>query len=79
MSEFRDFEIGYLSESFRFNSEIARMANIVLERNNSELRLIGSGKHTEITTKAILCRTNATVLDTFSIWYLIMRLLVRLT
>jgi superfamily I DNA/RNA helicase len=65
MNNFKEFEIGYLSESFRFNSEIARMANIILDRNNSPLRLIGSGTKTEINTKAILCRTNACVLDTF--------------
>lgn len=65
MNQFNDFSVGYLSTSFRFNNEIARMANIVLERNNSPLRLTGSSTKTEIDTKAILCRTNATVLDTF--------------
>ena len=65
MNQFPDFSIGYLSTSFRFNQEIARMANIVLERNNSPLRLTGNSTRTAIETRAILCRTNATVLDTF--------------
>lgn len=65
MNQFNDFSVGYLSTSFRFNQEIARMANIVLERNNSPLRLTGNSTRTEIETSAILCRTNATVLDTF--------------
>jgi superfamily I DNA/RNA helicase len=65
MNQFNDFSIGYLSTSFRFNNEIARMANIVLERNNSQLRLTGNSTRTDIVTKAILCRTNATVLEIF--------------
>lgn len=65
MNQFNDFNVGHLSTSFRFNNEIARMANIVLERNNSQLRLTGNSTRTDITTRAILCRTNATVLNTF--------------
>lgn len=63
MDNFPTFTPAYLSTSFRFNSEIARMANIVLKMNNSPFLLTGSGTKTTIDTKAILCRTNAAVIQ----------------
>lgn len=57
------FVLAFLSTSFRFNEEIARMANIVLKMNNSPFLLTGSGTKTTIDTKAILCRTNAAVIQ----------------
>lgn len=63
MNCFKDFSVGYLTESFRFNSDIARKANIILERAGSDMELVGSGKQTSIVTKAHLCRTNASVVE----------------
>lgn len=63
MDNFPTFTPAFLSTSFRFNSEIARMANIVLKMNNSPFMLTGSGTKTTIDTKAILCRTNAAVIQ----------------
>lgn len=63
MDNFPTFTPAYLSTSFRFNSEIARMANIVLKMNNSPFLLTGSGSKKSIETKAILCRTNAAVIQ----------------
>lgn len=63
MDNFPTFTPAYLSTSFRFNEEIARMANIVLKMNDAAFALTGSGTKTEIETKAILCRTNATVIQ----------------
>lgn len=63
MDNFPTFIPAYLSTSFRFNEEIARMANIVLKMNNATFTLIGSGTKKAIETKALLCRTNATVIQ----------------
>ena len=63
MDNFPTFTPAYLSTSFRFNSEIARMANIVLKMNNSPFLLTGSGTKKTVETKAILCRTNAAVIQ----------------
>lgn len=57
------FTTGYLSQSFRFNQAIADKANYVLGKAGSKLRLRGSGKKDTITSRAILCRTNATVVE----------------
>jgi hypothetical protein len=57
------FAVGYLSESFRFNQGIADIANFVLGKADSKLRLIGSGKKSTIDSKAVLCRTNAKVVE----------------
>jgi len=63
MDNFPTFTPAFLSTSFRFNSEIARMANIVLKMNDSPFLLTGSGTKQTIETKAILCRTNAAVIQ----------------
>lgn len=60
---YSDFTTGYLTESFRFNQGIADKANIVLEALQADLRIIGSGTKTEIDSRAILCRTNASVVE----------------
>jgi superfamily I DNA/RNA helicase len=63
MNKFNNFSIGYLTESFRFNSSIAAKANRVLELSGSSMRLTGSSTKTAIVTYAHLCRTNASVLE----------------
>ncbi len=64
MDNFPDFTVGYLTESFRFGPAIAGMANVVLKLNKADFTLTGSGKPTVIKSKAILCRTNARVVET---------------
>lgn len=64
LSYYDDFTTGFLSESFRFNQGIANKANYVLGKAGSKLKLIGSGSKTECNTKAVLCRTNASVVET---------------
>ena len=66
MDDFEDYKLGYLTESFRFNSEIAHYANTVLSKAGSSMQLIGSSKKNTIETKAHLCRTNAAVLSKIS-------------
>ena len=61
MNNFNDFAKGYLTESFRFNSTIADMANLVLYKAGSDMIIKGSSTKTEITSYAHLCRTNASV------------------
>jgi len=63
MNKFKEFDLGYLTESFRFNSSIADKANKVLELSCSGMRLKGSSTKTEITSYAHLCRTNSSVLE----------------
>jgi len=60
---YSDFTTGYLTESFRFNQGIADKANVVLEALQADLRIVGSGSKTEIDSRAILCRTNASVVE----------------
>jgi len=62
MSLFPHFAQGSLTTSFRFPQPIADKANFVLEKANAELRIIGAGNTSEIKTKAVLCRTNASLL-----------------
>jgi superfamily I DNA/RNA helicase len=64
MNNFKDFSVGYLTESFRFNSSIATLANKILESSGSDMRLIGSSTKEELSSRAILCRTNAAVIET---------------
>ncbi len=61
MNNFNDFAIGYLTESFRFNSTIADMANLVLHKAGSDMVVKGSSTKKDITSYAHLCRTNASV------------------
>ncbi len=63
MNHFKEFKLGYLSESFRFNQHIADLANIVLKQNKASFQLIGSGKDTEVVTQAVLTRKNETIVD----------------
>ena len=63
MNKFKEFDLGYLTESFRFNSSIADKANKVLELSCSGMRLKGSSTKTEITSYVHLCRTNSSVLE----------------
>jgi predicted GIY-YIG superfamily endonuclease len=58
---YRSFSTGFLTESFRFNQGIADKANVVLKALGSEMKIVGSGKKTVCDSKAILCRTNASV------------------
>lgn len=58
------FATGYLSESFRFNQAIADKANYVLSKAGSKLALKGSGAKATIDSTAVLCRTNAAVVET---------------
>lgn len=57
------FSTGYLTESFRFNSDIADKANKILRLSGSSMQVKGSSIKTDITTYAHLCRTNASVLE----------------
>jgi hypothetical protein len=61
MKCFNDFEVGYLTESFRFNSTIAGMANLVLHKAGSDMVVKGSSTKTSVESYAHLCRTNASV------------------
>jgi len=61
MKSFTDFSVGYLTESFRFNSTIADMANLVLHKAGSDMQVKGSSTKQDITSYAHLCRTNASV------------------
>lgn len=63
MEYYDSFTTGFLSESFRFNQAIADKANFVLRKAGSKLSLRGSGTKDIITSRAILCRTNATVVE----------------
>lgn len=62
MEHYPHFKHGTLSTSFRFNSEIARMANVVLAGAGSSMKLTGAGTHTSKVTQAHLCRTNVSVI-----------------
>lgn len=62
MEHYPQFIRGTLSTSFRFNQQIAGMANVVLNQAHSSMKLIGAGTHTAINTKAHLCRTNVSVI-----------------
>jgi hypothetical protein len=59
--DFDSYAVGYLTESFRFGHGIAKVANAVLARAGSAMRIKGLGTRTEIDSRAILCRTNASV------------------
>jgi superfamily I DNA/RNA helicase len=63
LAYYDSFAVGYLSESFRFNQGIADIANFVLGKADSKLRLIGSGTKSTIDSRAVLCRTNARVVE----------------
>jgi len=63
MNHFKDYAVGYLTESFRFNTGIADMANLILRRVGSDMVVKGSSTKTEITSHAHLCRTNASVVN----------------
>lgn len=64
MTSYNHFEKEQLSVSFRFNDTIASMANVVLGKAGSDMQLEGNSTRTEINTRAILCRTNSTVIAT---------------
>ena len=60
----------YLSKSFRFGNEIADEANFLLQNLGATSKLYGNDKKayvdkTNSTPKAILCRTNSNVLQTY--------------
>lgn len=63
MKSFNDFKVGYLTESFRFNSTIADMANLVLAKAGSNMVVKGSSTKKDIESYAYLCRTNAAVVE----------------
>ena len=63
MDNFQNCYVGKLTESFRFNSNIARQANNILKLGGSTMVLKGSSTKNTIETRAILCRTNAGVLE----------------
>lgn len=55
----------YLTRSFRFGQEIADVANVILSKLDTVMRLQGTPKRTSSVTdlddaRAVLCRTNAT-------------------
>lgn len=58
------YEKKFLSNSFRFNRTIAKLANKVLEKKDSEFLLTGVSEKTSSKTITHLCRTNAKVLET---------------
>jgi superfamily I DNA/RNA helicase len=62
-----DFPCFQLSQSFRFNQDIANLASKILDRKELlgkaiSLKIIGSGNNTNKTSKAILARGNLTLL-----------------
>ena len=63
MDNFNRCYLGSLTQSFRFNSKIATIANTVLNKGGSDMVLIGSSTKETIETQAILCRTNVGVLE----------------
>jgi F-box protein 18 (helicase) len=63
MNQFNEYKVAYLTESFRFPQEIADLANIVLKKAGSKMKIRGSGNFTETNCKAYLCRTNSEVLS----------------
>ena len=63
MADYPHFSKGTLTTSFRFNQQIADMANVVLHIAGSGMQLTGAGKQTTINTKAHLCRTNLSVVS----------------
>lgn len=62
MMQFPHFTQGQLTNSFRFNQNIADQANNVLNLAMADIRLTGKGTTNIVKSKAILCRTNAAVL-----------------
>jgi len=64
MGDLPGFAQKFLTQSFRFNSSIARKANEVLKNKSSDFLLEGVSNRTSIETKTYLCRTNAAVLET---------------
>ena len=65
-SRFASWNKASLTESFRFGQAIADLANKVLALpiRNTKLRLVGRGTDVGTGQTAILCRTNASVLQT---------------
>jgi hypothetical protein len=63
MTYFPNYTKAYLTESFRFNSNIADIAMNVLAYAGNKLKLKGSGHVAETKSKAILCRTNAEIIE----------------
>jgi len=63
MGLYSHFTQGQLTESFRFNNEIASLANKVLSTGDSPIRVSGSNKQTMIRTRAHLFRTNSQLLQ----------------
>jgi superfamily I DNA/RNA helicase len=65
-TSFKNWNKASLTESFRFGQDIANLANKVLALpiRDTKLRLVGRGTDKGTGQTAILCRTNATVLQT---------------
>ena len=58
-----DFTTSNLSTSFRFDTSIAQLANRILEYkkyidNEAKITIIGKGNNSQVTTKAVIARTN---------------------
>jgi len=56
------FKRAELTESFRYTQAIADLAKIVVSLSGEEIELIGRATKGTITTKAILCRKNTTLI-----------------
>ena len=59
----KDFKQLYLTESFRFTAEIADLATQLTGIAGNDKPIIGKAKVKEVKSKAIICRTNASVVD----------------
>lgn len=53
----------YLTESFRFNQQIATLAQKVISLLGNDKKIIGRGKSMSIRTKAVIVRNNSTLLE----------------
>lgn len=64
MNKFTDYSVGYLTKSYRFNETVAQAANKVLSIGKSDMKVSGVSTKESIETQAIICRTNAEVIET---------------
>ena len=60
------FETRYLTQSFRFNQEIADIGNSIIRQLGSEQEIVGTSQRKIVETKASIVRTN---LDLFAFLY----------
>lgn len=61
MTSFPNLPVQYLTESFRFNQDIADKANVLLEKLGSPVTMIGRGTGSNLTDSATLVRSNASL------------------